>query len=61
MSYRDISADIKERYDTKIFHTEIEKMQRAGIGLFYDVEFKRKGKNKHLEFKEYGAILYITP
>lgn len=40
---------------------EIEKVQSASKGLFYDVEFKRKGKNKDVEFKEDGTILYITP
>lgn len=51
---------IKERFnDLKI--SEIEKVQSAGKGLFYDVEFKRKGKNKDVEFKEDGTILFITP
>lgn len=41
--------------------SEIEKVQNAEKGLFYDVEFKRKGKNKDVEFREDGSILYITP
>lgn len=40
---------------------EIEKVQSASKGLFYDVEFKRKGKNKDVEFREDGTVLYITP
>ncbi|WP_299149392.1 PepSY-like domain-containing protein [uncultured Dokdonia sp.] len=34
--------------------TEIERVQSAEKGLFYDVEFKRKGKNKDVEFNEAG-------
>ncbi len=40
---------------------EVEKVQHHSKGLFYDVEFKRPGKNKDVEFKEDGSILYITP
>lgn len=41
--------------------SEVEKVQHNEKGLFYDVEFKRKGKNKDIEFREDGTILYITP
>ncbi len=37
--------------------TEIERVQSAEKGLFYDVEFKRKGKNKDVEFTEEGKII----
>lgn len=51
---------IKKQFpDLKI--SEIEKVQHHSKGLFYDVEFKRKGKNKDVEFKEDGTILFITP
>jgi hypothetical protein len=51
-----IKKQIKEKFkDEEI--TEIEKVQSATKGLFYDVEFKRKGKNKDVEFKEDGTIL----
>lgn len=44
---------INENYaDEKI--TEIERVQSAEKGLFYDVEFKRKGKNMDVEFNEAG-------
>ena len=36
---------------------EIERVQHHSKGLFYDVEFKRKGKNKDVEFKEDGTII----
>lgn len=55
-----IRAVIKEKFDYFEI-AEIEKVQSASKGLFYDVEFKRKGKNKDVEFKEDGTILYITP
>ncbi|WP_339844184.1 PepSY-like domain-containing protein [uncultured Dokdonia sp.] len=35
--------------------TEIERVQSAEKGLFYDVEFKRKGKNMDIEFNESGV------
>lgn len=35
--------------------TEIERVQSASNGLFYDVEFKRKGKNMDVEFNENGV------
>ncbi len=38
--------------DEKI--TEIERVESAAKGLFYDVEFKRKGKNMDIEFNEAG-------
>ena len=51
---------IKERF-AHLEITEVEKVQSASKGLFYDVEFKRKGKNKDIEFREDGTVLYITP
>lgn len=38
--------------DEKI--TEIERVDSAEKGFFYDVEFKRKGKNMDVEFNEAG-------
>ncbi len=37
--------------------TEIERVESAEKGLFFDVEFKRKGKNKDVEFNTKGEIL----
>ena len=37
--------------------TEIEKVDSAKKGLFYDVEFKRDGKNKDVEFRADGTII----
>jgi hypothetical protein len=49
---------INEKYgDRKI--TEVEKVYHHSKGLFYDVEFKRKGKNMDVEFKADGSILYV--
>ncbi len=41
--------------DEKI--TEIERVQSAKKGLFFDVEFKRKGKNKDVEINNFGKII----
>ena len=47
---------IAEKYkDHKI--TEVERVDSAKKGVFYDVEFKRKGKNKDVEFREDGTII----
>lgn len=51
-----IKKIIDERFkDRKI--SEVEKVQSATKGLFYDVEFKQKGKNMDVEFKADGTIL----
>jgi hypothetical protein len=47
---------IKDDFD-KGDITEIEKVESASKGLFYDVEFKRKGKNKDVEFRASGEII----
>ena len=53
-----IKKIIKEKFgDEKI--TEVEKVESATKGLFYDVEFKRKGKNKDVEFRKDGTILNL--
>ncbi|MCB7480152.1 PepSY-like domain-containing protein [Christiangramia sediminis] len=47
---------IKEKYsDHEI--TEIEFVDNAEKGKFYDVEFKQKGKNKDVMFREDGSII----
>lgn len=51
-----IQKIIKNDYD-KGDITEIEKVESASKGLFYDVEFKRKGKNKDVEFRATGEII----
>ena len=51
-----VKAAIDKDYgDEKI--TEIEKVEHHSKGLFYDVEFKRKGKNKDVEFTASGSVL----
>lgn len=37
--------------------TEVEYVQSATKGIFYDVEFKQKGKNNDVEFRENGQII----
>lgn len=37
--------------------TEVERVESASKGLFYDVEFKQKGKNMDVEFDANGTIL----
>lgn len=55
-----IRKEIKKQF-SHLEISEVEKVQHHSKGLFYDVEFKRKGKNKDIEFRENGSILYITP
>lgn len=47
---------IKEKYNDEEI-TEIELVDSAEKGAFYDVEFKRKGKNKDVEFRATGEII----
>lgn len=51
-----IKKVIESSYSLEVI-TEIEKVQHHSKGTFYDVEFKRKGKNKDVEFKADGAII----
>ncbi len=47
---------IAEKYkDDKI--TEVERVDSAKKGVFYDVEFRQKGKNLDVEFLEDGTII----
>ncbi|MFS4482590.1 PepSY-like domain-containing protein [Hyunsoonleella sp. 2307UL5-6] len=50
-----IKEKIEKDFDGKI--SEIEKVDHHSKGLFYDVEFKQKGKNKDIEFKADGTII----
>ena len=51
-----IKAAIKRDFkDEKI--TEVERVHHHRKGLFYDVEFKKDGKNKDVEYREDGTIL----
>jgi hypothetical protein len=45
----------KEYSDREI--TEVERVESAKYGLFYDVEFKQKGKNEDVMFREDGSII----
>ena len=47
---------IKDKFDDEDI-TEVEKVESASKGTFYDVEFKRKGKNKDVEFRANGTII----
>ena len=51
-----VKKTIRERYN-KDDITEIEKVEHASRGLFYDVEFKRGGKNKDVEIRENGEVI----
>jgi hypothetical protein len=51
-----IREAIKRNYGNEDI-TEIEKVDSALKGLFYDVEFKQKGKNKDVEFRASGEEL----
>ena len=37
--------------------TEVEHVDSANKSIFYDVEFKQKGKNMDVEFREDGTII----
>ncbi|WP_299228143.1 PepSY-like domain-containing protein [uncultured Psychroserpens sp.] len=51
-----IKAVIKANFSDEEI-TEIEKVEHHSKGLFYDVEFKRDGKNKDVEFRTNGEII----
>ncbi len=51
-----IQDRIKQEYDDYEI-TEVERVEHATKGLFFDVEFKQKGKNKDVEFSPSGEIL----
>lgn len=51
-----IKEVIKSKYDDEEI-TEIEKVEHHSKGLFYDVEFKKDGKNKDVEFRANGEII----
>ncbi len=50
-----IRHKIENDFDGEI--TEIEKVDHHSKGIFYDVEFKQKGKNKDIEFKADGTVI----
>ena len=50
-----IQKRIKIEFNGKI--AEIEKVDHHSKGIFYDVEFKQKGKNKDIEFKANRDII----
>ena len=51
-----IKKVIAEKY-SEYEISEVEHVDSAEKGIFYDVEFKQKGKNKDVEFREDGTIL----
>ncbi|MFC0605677.1 PepSY-like domain-containing protein [Winogradskyella pulchriflava] len=57
---KDLPKAIKKVIESKFKDediTEVEKVQSATKGEFYDVEFKQKGKNKDVEFRADGTII----
>lgn len=46
---------IEKKYNGEI--SEVEKVDHHSKGIFYDVEFKRKGKNKDIEFRADGTVI----
>ena len=51
-----VKEAIKKNYGNEDI-AEIEKVDSATKGLFYDVEFKQKGKNKDVEYNASGKEL----
>ncbi len=51
-----IKEVIKAKYDDEDI-TEVEFVKSATKGTFYDVEFKKKGKNMDVEFRANGEII----
>ncbi len=51
-----IKKVIAEKYSDREI-TEVEHVDNAKKGVFYDVEFKQKGKNMDVEFREDGTII----
>lgn len=51
-----IRTAIKTNYGSEEI-TEIEKVDSASKGLFYDVEFKQKGKNRDVEYRASGEVV----
>jgi len=51
-----IKKVIAEKYEDEEI-TEVEHVDSAKKGIFYDVEFKQKGKNMDVEFREDGTII----
>ncbi|TVZ27943.1 putative PepSY-like beta-lactamase-inhibitor [Gillisia sp. Hel_I_86] len=47
---------ITEKYSDREI-TEVERVDGAEKGIFYDVEFKQKGKNMDVEFREDGSVI----
>ena len=50
---------IKDKYD-KDDITEIEAIDHHSKGIFYDVEFKRPGKNLDVEYNALGQVIGMT-
>ena len=51
-----IRTVIKRKYGSEEI-TEVEHVTSATKGEFYDVEFKKKGKNRDVEFRASGEII----
>ncbi|MGB3182374.1 MAG: PepSY-like domain-containing protein [Cyclobacteriaceae bacterium] len=51
-----IQEAVKRDYDPDDI-TEVEQVDHAKKGKFYDVEFKDKGKNKDVEYREDGSVI----
>lgn len=53
-----VKKKIEEEYPNREI-TEVEYVNSAKEGKFYDVEFKQKGKNMDVEFREDGTTVKI--
>ena len=51
-----IKKVIEDKFDDEDIN-EVERVDSATKGVFYDVEFKKKGKNKDVEFRADGTII----
>ena len=60
VEYDDLPEPVKKVIEKKYSDqdiTEIEKVEHHSKGLFYDVEFKKDGKNKDVMIRENGEII----
>jgi hypothetical protein len=60
LKYKDLPKAVQEAIESdydKDEITEIEQVDNAERGKFFDVEFKQKGKNMDVEIRENGQII----
>ncbi|WP_432410926.1 PepSY-like domain-containing protein [Rasiella sp. SM2506] len=57
---KNLPTSIKDKIEKEYSEyeiTEVERVDHATKGVFYDVEFKQKGKNKDVMFTEDGTVI----